>query len=65
MATIAECDQVCRFISAAARARNQVMNVGFLALAFLTAGLADVTVAGEDNGSYFTPSAGLVLGCVV
>ena len=55
MATVAQCDQIRRFIHAASGTRNQVVNVCFPCGAELAAFLTTPVVAREHDGPRFAP----------
>jgi hypothetical protein len=55
MATVAQCDQIRRFIHAPGGTRNQMVNVRFSCGAELAAFLTAPVVARENNRPYLTP----------
>jgi hypothetical protein len=62
VASIAQRDQVCRFIGSTSGARNQVMNVGFAPGTRVTARPANIRVTGKYNIADFMPSLVLLSG---
>jgi hypothetical protein len=65
VATIAERDQVRRFIDSTSGTGNQVVNVGLASGTRLTARPANIAVAGKHNLSDFAPSLVLLSGRLV
>jgi hypothetical protein len=61
MASVAECNEVRRFVHATTGTGDQVMHVGFTLRTGLAAGPAGVVVASEHDGPHLAPLLKLLL----